>query len=207
VRAVLGSGAGGGARLAGIALVVLLHIAIVYVLVTALARRPAESLIVPIATRLIEEAKPERVEPPPPPPRFAPPPPPFVPPPEVHIETPPPPSQSTAIQAVTPVKPVEAPPPREPVTVQPRVDAAKSREPEYPPASRRMGEQGSLVLQVLIDEQGRAAQSKLVQSSGFDRLDQAALAGIKDNYRFVPGTVDGKPQAMWFTFKFTWKLR
>jgi TonB family protein len=49
-------------------------------------------------------------------------------------------------------------------------------------------------------------ESKLVQSSGHEQLDQAALTGIKDNYRFVPGTVDGKPQRMSYTFRFNWKL-
>jgi protein TonB len=73
--------------------------------------------------------------------------------------------------------------------------------------SRRLGEQGFLLIEVLVDEQGRAVEAKLVQSSGFPRLDQAALAGVKDNYRFAPGTVDGKPAPMRFTFKFTWKLR
>ena len=48
---------------------------------------------------------------------------------------------------------------------------------------------------------------QLLQSSGYDRLDQAALAGVKADYHFVPGTVDGKPQPMWFTFKFNWKLQ
>ena len=89
----------------------------------------------------------------------------------------------------------------------PRLDPQHSHEPEYPPQSRRLGEQGSLVLQVLIDASGRAIDSKLVQSSGFPRLDQAALDGVKTNYRFFPGTVDGKPQQMWYTFKFTWKLQ
>ncbi len=45
------------------------------------------------------------------------------------------------------------------------------------------------------------------RSSGFPRLDQAAIAGIKADYRFVPGTLDGKAQPMWYMFKFTWKLQ
>ncbi len=91
--------------------------------------------------------------------------------------------------------------------VQPRLDGAHSHEPEYPPVSRRLGEQGTVILQVLVDAEGRAIEAKIVQSSGFPRLDQAAIAGVKDDYRFVPGTLDGKAQPMWYTFKFTWKLQ
>ena len=130
----------------------------------------------------------------------------FVPPPEVRIETPAPPP-STAITAVTNVKPTAPPPAREAVTVMPRIDLAHSRQPDYPPVSRRLGEQGSVILSVLVDVNGRVADAKIVQSSGFERLDQAAIAGVKESYRFVPATVDGKPQQMWYTFKFTWKLQ
>jgi protein TonB len=192
-----------GSRLAGITLVVLLHLAIIYALVNALAHRSVDVVRSPIETKIIDRAPSEKVELPPPPPKFAPPPPPFIPPPEINIERPPSPIQSTAPSVITTVKPA-AP---EPIRVLPRLDAQRSRDPEYPPQSRRLGEQGSLVLQALIDVDGRVLESKLVQSSGFDRLDQAALDGIKTSYRFIPGTVDGNPQAMWYTFKFTWKLR
>lgn len=193
-------------RLVGLAFVVLLHIAVIYALVTGLAHRTVDVVRAPIETKIIDEVKQEKPEPPPPPPPLAPPPPPFVPPPEIHIETPAP-AQSTAITAVTPVKPDAPPPMAEPVRVLPKIDAKRSQEPEYPSASRRQGEQGSVVLQVLVDVDGRVLDAKLMQSSGFDRLDQAALDGVKASYRFVPGTVDGKPQQMWYTFKFTWKLR
>ncbi|HXQ50796.1 MAG TPA: TonB family protein [Stellaceae bacterium] len=196
-------------RFAGMGLVALLHVALVYALVTGLARRAVEVGPVPIEAKIIEETQKERIEPPPPPPTFQPPPPPFVPPPEVHIEVPPPaPAQSMAITNVTPVRPPEpAPPPHQAVSVLPRINPVASREPEYPPVSRRLGEQGTVILDVLVDENGRAADAKLVQSCGFPRLDEAALNGVKANYRFTPGTVDGRPQPMRYTFKFTWKLR
>jgi len=201
-----------GARLAGFALVVLLHAVVIYGLVTGLAHRVVDVVRAPIETKIIEETRPERPEPPPPPPpELSPPPPAFVPPPEVHVELPPPPPKSTAITVVTPEKPIAPPPPPapavEPVRVMPKIDARHSSEPEYPPTSRRLGEQGSLILQVLVDVDGRVVASKLVQSSGFARLDEAALEGVKTNYRFTPGSLDGKPAEMWYTFRFTWKLK
>jgi protein TonB len=199
------------ARLVGAGLVVLLHIGIIYALVTGLAHRVVDVVRAPIETKIIDEARPEKPPPPPPPPEFTPPPPAFVPPPEIHIETPPPPPKSTAITVVTPEKPVAQPPAPVPVVegvrVTPKYDAKHSQELEYPPTSRRLGEEGSVVVQVLVDVDGRVLESKLVQSSGFDRLDQAALNGVKTNYRFAAGTVDGKPQPMWYTIKYTWKLR
>jgi protein TonB len=196
-------------RVVGLGLVILLHIVLVYALVTGLAFRAVELVRAPIETKIITPTEQPQTQPPPPPPTFQPPPPAFVPPPEVHIAAPPAAAQSNAITAVTPVKPPVAapPPPHVPVSVQPRVDAAQSRAPEYPPISRRLGEQGTVVLQVLVDAKGRATDAKLIQSSGFPRLDQAALAGVKVGYRFVPGTLDGRPQPMWYTFKFTWKLQ
>ena len=208
-------------RLIGIGLVVLLHVAIVYALVTGLAHRAVEVVRAPIETRIIAAAKPEQPQPAPPPPlQLAPPPTAFVPPPEVNIEKPPPPPMRSTAITTPPVRPVAPPPPvpapapapapvpaAEPARVMPRIDARRSQQPEYPAASRRLGEQGSVVLQVLVDTDGRVIDSKLLQSSGYDRLDQAALAGVRSDYRFLPGTVGGKPQQMWYTFKFTWKLR
>ena len=193
-------------RLIGIGLIVLLHVALIYALIHALARRSIELAHAPIETKIITQAPPQPVAPPPPPPQFAPPPaPPFVPPPEVNVATPPP-VASTAPTAITTVRP-PAPAPTAPVTVMPKLDSAHSSQPDYPPQSRRMGQQGSVILQVLVDPDGRVVDSKLVQTSGSQVLEEAALSGVKTNYRFVPGTVDGKPQQMWFTIKFNWKLQ
>ena len=65
-------------RLVGIGFVVLLHVAIVYALVTGLGRQVVEILRAPIETRLLDEVKPPPPEPPPlvQPPKLAAPPPP-----------------------------------------------------------------------------------------------------------------------------------
>jgi periplasmic protein TonB len=199
-------------RALGIALVIALHVAVVYALVAGLAQRVIDVVRAPIVTTIIPPTQPERTLPPPPQPRFTPPPL-FVPPPEVRIEKPPPPR--TAPTAVTTAPPppaappaVEAPPaPREPARINPRIDLANSREPDYPAISRRLGEQGALLVEALVDPSGRAREVKLLESSGHPRLDQAALAGIKESYRFAPGSIDGKPEPMWVTFKFIWKLK
>jgi len=81
----------------------------------------------------------------------------------------------------------------------PSSDAAylNNPKPAYPALSRRLGEQGKVVVRVLIGVDGRAQQAELRTSSGYDRLDQAALATVR-SWRYVPGKRNGVPEAMWF---------
>lgn len=69
--------------------------------------------------------------------------------------------------------------------------------PPYPRASRRMGEEGTVVLRVFINTEGRAEQAEIRTSSGYTRLDEAALETVK-RWRYVPGKRAGVPEAMWF---------
>ena len=59
-----------------------------------------------------------------------------------------------------------------------------------------MGEQGKVLLRVLVDKNGLPQQIEIKQTSGFDRLDKAALSAVK-RWRFVPGKRNGVPEAMW----------
>ena len=52
--------------------------------------------------------------------------------------------------------------------------------PHYPATSRRKGEQGRVVLRVMLDETGRITAVKVKESSGYPRLDEAGVAVIKD---------------------------
>lgn len=74
-------------------------------------------------------------------------------------------------------------------------DYLHNPKPTYPAISRKMGEQGVVVLLVLVGADGSAQEVKVRHSSGYPRLDQAALAAVK-NWRFVPGKRGGVPQAM-----------
>jgi protein TonB len=173
------------ARLVGLGLVVLVHVALIYALVHALAHRSINLFQHPIEARII--AVPEHPEPAKPPPA----PKPFVPPPEVQL-----PSAPAGPTAITGSG-----------SVPPMVDRAQSRDPDYPANARRAGEQGSVVLQVLVGTDGRVLDARLAQSSGYPDLDRAALDGIKSDYRFTPGMIDGQKREMWHTLKFTWKLK
>ena len=69
--------------------------------------------------------------------------------------------------------------------------------PAYPRLSKRMGEQGTVIVRVFIGLQGTAEQAEIRTSSGFDRLDKAALETVQ-RWRYVPGKRHGTPEAMWF---------
>ena len=62
------------------------------------------------------------------------------------------------------------------------------------------------MLKVLVTEGGRAGKVEVAKSSGFPRLDEAAVKEVQRNWRFVPGKEDGKPVAMWHTFAITFRL-
>lgn len=81
----------------------------------------------------------------------------------------------------------------------PSSDAAylNNPKPAYPMMSKRLGEQGKVVVRVLIGADGIAQQAELRTSSGYDRLDKAALDTVL-KWRYIPGKRGGVPEAMWF---------
>jgi len=80
--------------------------------------------------------------------------------------------------------------------------------PKYPPESRRRGEEGMVVLRVLIDEAGRADRVEIEQSSGHYRLDEAARVAV-ERALFRPYVENGIARAVLATIpiEFTWKPR
>lgn len=86
-----------------------------------------------------------------------------------------------------------------PSLVEPSADAdyLKNPPPGYPRISRRNGEQGTVIVRVFISTQGAPEKAEVRTSSGFARLDQAALEAVQ-RWRFVPGRRNGTPEAMWF---------
>lgn len=115
-------------------------------------------------------------------------------------------SESEPIAPPPPAEPepepvVEAPPappapqmPAGPVTLSSElsVGCPQLNAPAYPPLSRRLGEEGKLVLRVELDEKGHVHLAQVVDSSGFKRLDEAAMAAVK-TWRCNPPMRNGQP--------------
>jgi protein TonB len=79
---------------------------------------------------------------------------------------------------------IEKPPP---ITFSPaRALFATHTTPDYPPLSRRLGEQGTLRLKLSITPQGAVADAMVVNSSGHPRLDEAAVDWVKTHWRYQP---------------------
>jgi protein TonB len=111
----------------------------------------------------------------------------------------PPTPQQLVVQApvVLPNESVAPPPPPEPVVVAPpappqvtlpveqvlanelSVMCTNRTAPYYPLAAKRLNEQGKVVLRVELSEDGKVANATVKSSSGFARLDEAALTAIK----------------------------
>jgi protein TonB len=98
---------------------------------------------------------------------------------------------ATTVTAVAAPEPVPAPPPA------PSEAVAVSRPmPVYPPLSRRLGEAGRVRLMVQVLADGRVGEVSVVESSGYARLDEAAIEAIR-RWRFTPATRGGEPVASW----------
>ena len=204
-------------RLLIVTAVLACHLLALWALQAGLLRRAVE-LVIPVQVLAELIAPPQPVAAPAPPapapakpaPRQpAPKPTPRPAPPPVAPATPEPaPQRAAAITVATPATTTPPAPPAEVAApappAPPRVDLPSSSAdylnnppPPYPPLSKRMGEQGQVVVRVRIEANGSASQAEIQRSSGFDRLDQAALQTVK-RWRYVPGKRAGVPEAMWF---------
>jgi protein TonB len=170
---------------------------------------------VALVTEFVEPPKPKEAPPPPPPAppkqsvakvtRPAPAPLPVA----IPDPTPSPNAPTGALEPQPPAPPIAAPvaiaappaaPPAPPAPLRvelPSTDAdyLQNPKPTYPAVSRRLGEQGKVVIHVLIGLDGLPKSAEVRTSSGFERLDKSALETVM-RWRYVPGKRGGVPQAM-----------
>lgn len=207
--------------------VLLFHVAMLWALQSGLLNRAVE-LVVPVhmLSEFIEPPAPKVVPPPPEPatpakpmvtqpkaPSRPPPPQPLA----IVDNTPAPDARTVEVTSAAPLAPITAPVVQTSLTppaplAAPRVelpasdaDYLQNPKPIYPSLSKRLGEQGQVVHSVLIGTDGLPVSAKLVKSSGFDRLDQAALSAVM-RWRYTPGKRNGVPTAMSFNVPINWVL-
>jgi protein TonB len=180
-------------HLIGIGFVILIHLLVVYALVTGLARRAVEVIKKPLTATIVEEIK--APPPPPPPPKKieipkVPPPPqqPYVPPPDVPVPTI---SQEPVIAAVTPTPPPEPPviappvvaPPPPPAPQKPAVRKGivpiSRVSPEYPREARRKNiDNGRVIARLNIDEKGNVTDVKIVEANPAQVFNRAVIDAL-----------------------------
>lgn len=107
---------------------------------------------------------------------------------------PPPPPPAPKPVPVAPPTPPAPPPPKVagPVNLGNELSLAcpERSAPRYPASAKRLGQEGRVELRVELDERGDVAEVRVVRSSGFDRLDEAAVAAVK-TWHCHPAKRDG----------------
>lgn len=171
--------------------VVALHALALVALLGATRYREAIIAAVPLQVSVLREVKPRSPDPAPriPAPRLENVVRDVVPPPEITIAA----TASANAFVAARTDAVAAPPsptapsaPAAPV-VPPVFDAdyLSNPSPSYPALSRRLNEEGKVLLRVLVTADGRAERVEIARSSGFERLDRSALEAVA-RWRFVP---------------------
>ncbi len=173
--------------------VVALHVGVIYLIATSMGIIRAPALIKPMEAVMIDatqQSKPVQ---------------PVISKPQLDQ-----PNLDVQVQEPTPDidVPVEAAPP-DPNATQAITDAnlqvTRRVEPVYPPASRRANEQGTVVFNVLVDESGHPQQINIQTSSGYDKLDQAAMQAIH-RWLFNPALRGSQKVTAWTSVRVTFRL-
>jgi protein TonB len=190
-------------KFGSIAIVVGIHIAVIFGLVAALNQGALMKQLQEIKATVDTQKEPPKA-PPPPPPDLVKPPPPVAIVPEFQVATAPPPPVHT--EAPKP----PAPPPKAPpaASSDPLRPIGRTHTiPPYPPISVRLNESGTTLMEVHITTEGNVDDCKIVQTSSSERLDQAACDYVKSRWRWQPPTNQGTPTAVSTRVSVKWDLK
>lgn len=208
-------------RYAGFAVAAAMHLAAAWAL---LQYAPVRQQLVEIAPIMVSIVAPPRLAPPPQPARTKPKPQAKKQPLKKTEPTPPAllataetaPAPVTAWTPPAPPEPEPAPaavaaaaPPAPPAPVIPpsfQADYLNNPAPPYPALSRRLGEEGRVVLRVFVDEGGAPAQVQIRTSSGHERLDGTALETVR-KWKFVPARRGSQAIGAWVLVPISFNLR
>jgi protein TonB len=181
----------------GIVFVVLIHVLVIYALMTGLARTVVEVIKKPLSATIIEELK---APPPPPPPpkkivempKVQTPVETYVPPPDIPVAAAPTAPVISSVTATPPTQPhviappkVDAPPAPPPPPPKPAVRRGVARlsgdDLVYPRAAIRAGvEKGRVLARVMIDEKGHVTEVVIVSADPPRHFDRVVIDGIKE---------------------------
>ena|SRR5690606_15777833 len=121
-----------------------------------------------------------------------------IPQPEIMLNDPAPSPTAPVAVAVPAVSAPAAAEPRQTVDAVPRFDAdyLNNPAPSYPRVSRRLREQGTVMLRVYVSPNGAPEVIELKASSGFLRLDESALDAVR-RWKFLPAQSAGRSIGAW----------
>ncbi|WP_169804495.1 energy transducer TonB [Sphingomonas pituitosa] len=158
---------------------------------------PPAPVVLPTEKVVVRPAEPKRV---------------VAPPPIIAI-----PTAAVTIQTITKPEPIPpapakvgeakpAPPRAADTLVNLNTRLLSAEPPRYPAESRRRREVGTVVLMVVVDEDGRVGTISISDSSGFERLDKAALSAVR-RWRWTPTVIDGRPSQVRGLVRIPFELR
>jgi len=184
----------------------------VFLLILAAKTVAPQIMEMPLIVDLLQPEAPKAPEPKPlpvvkpEPVRQKPTPAPKLPTPQIEATNSPLPAPAAPVAAPPEIKPAPPAPAAEPV-VQARFDAdyLKNPAPPYPPLSRRMGEEGKVILRVSVTPQGSADSVEIKTSSGSSRLDEAAQKTVR-NWKFIPAKRGDLAVQSWVLVPIIFKL-
>jgi len=189
-------------RYVSIGLVGLIHVVVIWALATGLAQSVFNKPLEMIKAEVVQQKPPEQEKtPPPPPPDTVKPPPPFVPPPDINIQSEAP--STNAITAVQSHKTAPAIPATRPTERGASHFAICER--SYPPISRRLGEEGTVLVRFTVNVNGTVSNVGVAKSSGYSRLDEAAVS-CASRWDYNPATRGGAPIPYQYEARVTFRL-
>lgn len=219
-----------GKRLIGIGAVILLHLIVLYGLITGLSKNGEKTVEEPVELIIIQDKKPEPEKPKP-----------IEKPPELPklvkevLKTPDPQPEQKVVEKAAPTQTVKAvstptptasPSPSPVAAPAPVVAAAPApapapkpagetrgasegsvgcKEPDYPREAAMAEEVGTVRISVLVGPDGSAKQVKVKKSSGTKSLDKAASKAFS-LCAFKPALKNGEPVEDWFDIEYEFKL-
>lgn len=209
-------------RIGPLGLIILLHSGFFYALQSGLLRQAAQALPGEVLASFITPDRPPAPSlPQPAPPKTVPiVKKPVAPRPLPLVNSTPAPHAITAPQAPSPPAPTEdarpavaesptapsAPTaPAPPKTISTGVEYLQPPQPDYPSFSRRLGEQGRVILRVLVNAQGRPERVEVQKSSGTARLDEAGRQAVL-RALFRPYIDDGQAVAVYVIVPINFQL-
>lgn len=84
-------------------------------------------------------------------------------------------------------------------------DYLQNPQPKYPIVSRKIGEEGKVVLRVFVEKDGSAKIVEIKISCGYARLDESAMNAVRE-WKFVPGKKGDEAIATWVNVPIIFKL-
>ncbi|WP_338467141.1 energy transducer TonB [Novosphingobium sp. ZN18A2] len=206
-----------GNKMTALVIVAILHIIVVYALVTGLAYSAVKKIREVTTAVNIKDEPPPPPPPPPPPKDNTPPPPPIVaPPPPITfnapapqvqaVTTPPPAPPPMVVLPPPPVAPPPPPPPK-PTPFRTRGNPGNWVTPnDYPSRALREEREGTTGFRLDFDTDGRPTNCTVTKSSGSADLDEATCKNLMRRARFRPGEVNGQPVAGSYSSSVRWVI-